>query len=636
MTEFTRDWKEKPDLSTPITDAWLTAVDKVARSVRPAFRIDVVEDCGAVVNGSTDDTAAWQAALDAVAAAGGGVIYSSKAGVSVIAGALVDTSGANCQLKLPSVDYVDTENITVVIEGPMAPPNVFSVIGTTPLPDGHLVLKSTLTSGSGGAMIGARGPVGTFGNFTNVTLRIENVGFRMPVNPTHTALDLRYVACADLDNVVVDAGNYYCEGISQPSTTTSFAIRLPGNNNGAHTRLGQVDVIGFYNGYEFAEHTSGQYVAAWACRRAFTFLATNHASKFQRLAAYHCQRGIIGSGTHYVDVDQYDIEHAPSGTWVTTYDVDDASSYLHGTAWWHVVLGGTGIDGTFTKNGGTAFNTSRVGSVASGGGGGTAFYVARDRLVATAGQNTLTLGAVPIANSPLIWVNGTIKWPSTDYVISSSVVTFTTPLSASDVVLVYYDTTNALPGTSNLSTTGGVADTFTRADSSSSLGVTSTGAVAWSALRGTWGISTNRAYVSSGHSSTLQFAVVESGLADGTIQFTVASNTFPNQSGSYFRATDANNGYILESGVASTAKLYKYVAGVATQIAASAGTVTFNTGDVIQVVLAGTSITVKRNGTTIITVTDSTYTTQTKHGLYTIVPSGGTTPLRLDDFSVAP
>lgn len=336
---------------------------KVHQIDLPIF--DVVK-YGAKVDGTTNDTAAWQSAINAAGTAGGGRVISSKPGVSIIAGALQDTSGANAQLLLPSIDAVDSEQITIVIGGLTPPPAVVSVIGTTPVPDNHLVLKSTLTSGSGGALLGGQGPGGTFELFTNLHLRLENVTFRMPSNPTHTALDLSKVTAADLDNVMVDVGSYYVQGLTEPTTTTSFGIRCPKINNGAFTRLGAVNVIGFYKGYEFNEHTVGEQVAAWGCRQAFVFTAANHASKFQRLMAVHCQRGMVFTGTHYVDVDQFNIEHAASGWWVTVYDIDDASNYGHGKVKWHVVLAGVGIDTTWTVNGATGISASRVGTESTG------------------------------------------------------------------------------------------------------------------------------------------------------------------------------------------------------------------------------------------------------------------------------
>ena len=328
--------------------------------------IDIVVDHGAAVNGSTDDTAAVQAALNAAATAGGARIISSKSGVCLIAGALQDISGANAQLLLPSIDYVDTEQITIVIAGAVPPPPIVSVIGTTPLPDNHLVFKSTLTSGSGGALLGGQGPAGTLESFTNVMLRLENVTFRLPANPTHTALDLSKVAAVDMDNVMVDAGSYYVQGLAEPTTSTSFGVRLPKLNNGAHTRLGSVDVVGFYKGYEFGEHSVGEQVNAWGCKQAFVFIAAYHASKFQRLMAVHCQRGLVFTGgAHYVDVDQFNIEHAASGWWVTAYDIDDASNYGHGKVKWHVVLAGVGVDTTFTVNGATGISASAVGTETS-------------------------------------------------------------------------------------------------------------------------------------------------------------------------------------------------------------------------------------------------------------------------------
>lgn len=270
---------------------------------------------------------------------------------------------------------------------------------------------------------------------------------------------------------------------------------------------------------------------------------------------------------------------------------------------------------------------------------GSTVYKGRDRLVAAAADNTLTLGATPVAKSELVWVNGAIKWPSTDYTISGSVATFTAALAAGDVVAVVYDTTTTNPPASTLShsTSVAIADTFTRANSTTSMGSTTTGAAPWTSYRGTWGIASNQAYLSNGNATSVNLAAVESGKADCTVQFTIANKSTGEQPGAFLRVTDANNGYILESGrnaSATKTNLYKWVSGAATIIGQSSGTLELLAGDVIQVVMAGSSFTVKRNGAVIITATDSTFLTQTKHGFY-LVSGGGSPAVRFDDFTVS-
>lgn len=86
--------------------------------------------------------------------------------------------------------------------------------------------------------------------------------------------------------------------------------------------------------------------------------------------------------------------------------------------------------------------------------------VARDLSTASGGEDTLTLGATPVDDSPLVWVNGTLLWPGTDYTISGAVITFGTALTASDVVTDYYLTDDASPGAAALTDSGAVTEDF--------------------------------------------------------------------------------------------------------------------------------------------------------------------------------
>jgi hypothetical protein len=211
---------------------------------------------------------------------------------------------------------------------------------------------------------------------------MRDLTFQMPANPTLSCLDLSRVAQIDLDNVQVHTGNFDVGTISMQTTSSSYGIRTPGNNNGALTRLGVVNVCGFYNGYEVAEHCVGQDITAWACKRGVVFVASNHASSFHRIMVVHCQIGLhFAASEHDTYIQQFNIEHASSGTWVPTYDVDDGSNYARGALFWHVVLAGTGIDSGFLSNG--------------------ALYLKRERLLRQASIASLTDGATVTINANL-------------------------------------------------------------------------------------------------------------------------------------------------------------------------------------------------------------------------------------------
>lgn len=332
---------------------------------RSGIVVDVVDQFGAEVDGITDDTDAWQNAINYVAEQGGGRIISSRNGTSIIAGPLQDIDDANAQIVLPKVDYVssDAKCISISIEGSIPPPPVMSVIGSTGLSDEHLVLKSTLTTGSGGAMIRGKFTDSSFDNFTNILFRLRNVGFRMPANPTHSAIDLNYVAACDIDNVIIDAGTYAVIDVVEPTTASSYGLRLPGNNNGAHVSLGTVHVIGFYNAYQLGEHTSAKSLSAWGSVRSAVLPTSNHPLSVQRFMIHQCVQGLVwNDGQSAITIGVYVAEHSNpvNNYWfTTTADIYDPNNSARGNLRYSVVQSATGVlDSAFLVTGGSGLSVS--------------------------------------------------------------------------------------------------------------------------------------------------------------------------------------------------------------------------------------------------------------------------------------
>lgn len=174
-----------------------------------------------------------------------------------------------------------------------------------------------------------------------------------------------------------------------------------------------------------------------------------------------------------------------------------------------------------------------------------------------------------------------------------------------------------------------IVDNFNRADSATTLGTTSDGTKVWSALAGTWGISTNQAYLPTPN-GTRSLAVVDAGLSDCTVSVTLATIAF-SAMGLCVRVQDAGN-FIAVTYASGTLSVGEFAGGSFNRSLLSTS-VTFANGDVLSVVLSGSSLTFKKNGTTVGTATDATYQTNTKHGLYDGSGLGSTQ--RWEDFSIA-
>lgn len=305
---------------------------------------------------ATDDATAVQNAVNAAEAAGGGTVY-FPAGICGYRGALQDTSRSNAQLLLPRRDTVTATPITVTLRGAEAPPFqpcVVTVSGGVPTYIGGSILKffKVTAAGTSPCAIGAWGPPGSSGNFSNVRARIIDLTVRMPVDPQITAVDLSLCSMMEVDNVAIDAGQYYIPGMSLPTANTSYGLCTPRLNNGAYTRIGTLGVIGFYYGVQISEHTQAHDLAIFGCSRAAEFVAANHSSWVSRMGVYDCPRALVFTGgAHVTHIGTIQIEHDAT-TWAPVYDLDDGNNYASGSLRWCSVLTGSGRENVFLVNGG--------------------------------------------------------------------------------------------------------------------------------------------------------------------------------------------------------------------------------------------------------------------------------------------
>lgn len=149
------------------------------------------------------------------------------------------------------------------------------------------------------------------------------------------------------------------------------------------------------------------------------------------------------------------------------------------------------------------------------------------------------------------------------------------------------------------------SDTFDRADSTTTLGSY------WSALSGTWGIGTNKAYAVTGASHN--FVTHDAETPDVTMTVTVGGSS-GGQMGLCFRVTSTGNCYALNFNAGANITVQKVVSGTFTTVGTVAGFAA--TSDVMTLTCKGSQITVKKNGSTVLDFADSTWLTATQHGLY--------------------
>ena len=181
-------------------------------------------------------------------------------------------------------------------------------------------------------------------------------------------------------------------------------------------------------------------------------------------------------------------------------------------------------------------------------------------------------------------------------------------------------------------------DDFNRADSTTTLGSTPIGNKAWSYIGGgansalaRWGIKSNQAYSSAAYGDIL--AVVDVGLASAVAKIDIKTRS---DVGLVFRVQDENNFFMVWGDIsANVYKVMKKIGGGYTTIFTSAVAVV--SGDKVEAVTSGDTITVYVNNVQVWTGTDAALNTATRYGIRLSVIAGnfGTeSAARFDNFVV--
>ena len=308
---------------------------------------------GAKADGVTDCTAAIQAAVDALDASNLSGTVKFALGVYVIAGALRDTSGANAQLLLPA----RTTMLSLRFEGSTPSQTVAFTRNDT-----GSVLRSTLASGTGN-VVGAYGSftIADVANNTALSFHWENLSLQLPDNPTNSGLDLTRVPNVRVVNAQISTSvdPSALANITEPTTATSYGLKLAPNNVPDLARVENVQIYGFYNAARAGELALVDNLFVTFCKVAVEVPNAYHPYLFGRVWIGYCPRGFkftggAGAGLigAIVEVAQASFEHQTSPAWVTSVaDVDDGSNNALGRIRFNLVKAGLGASALLNVNG---------------------------------------------------------------------------------------------------------------------------------------------------------------------------------------------------------------------------------------------------------------------------------------------
>ena len=183
-------------------------------------------------------------------------------------------------------------------------------------------------------------------------------------------------------------------------------------------------------------------------------------------------------------------------------------------------------------------------------------------------------------------------------------------------------------------------DSFTRADSASSLGSATEKGGAWTVLLGTAGISGNKGYAVGVETRAIIPAVLPG--TNGTVTATLSSADWTNHPiDLMYRVTDVNNFLALTITAANSAQIRTMIAGTLTsfQVMTLNPSLSINTPYVFKTVLSGTSVSIYQDGVLLspspVTLTGGAAAISgTGAGFWVIAGTGNDATTNIDNFTV--